>query len=231
MSSICTGLHGAPVGVEVEAHDRSFVSDAATGCSPCTPGAAAASCDAWRTSLLPCACHSPPPTSSTGRRPSTADRVGVVDEPTQPAPSLGDVTYGDAGRPRPGDRGRARRARGRRGGAGRRRLGELGAAARADPRGHRGRPGLRAGQLPAAAGRGRVHRRAFGRVGAAARPGARRAAQPPLGQAPVRLRRAVRAGAAAPGPGAAAVVGSRTRTRPRRSTTRPGRRPGPRACS
>src|SRR3954465_887601 len=89
-----------------------------------------------------------------------SDRPGVIDEPQQPAPSLGTVTYGElaararaiaAGIDEPGGAGgRTRRGRGRGGGGGRGRLGELGSAAGAHPRGHRRGPRLRAGQLPPA---------------------------------------------------------------------------------
>ena len=115
------------------------------------------------------------------------DRIGVVDEPDQPAPSWGSVTYARRGRagPRPGRR--ARRARRRPGRAGRDRLPQLGPAADVGS--------------SACSGSGRVlvpinfrlvaeevalHRRALRRPRAARRPRARRRAGGRDGRAPLR---------------------------------------------
>ena len=160
------------------------------------------------------------------------DRCGVVDEPDQPAASLGSLTY---------RRDRRRRARRRppgstRSGVG---VGERVAivshnAARlltslfgvsgsgADPR---------ADQLPPQRRGGRLHRRALGRVGAPRRPRARRGAGRGRGQAPVRARRGVRrrrsyGAGREPAPWAAA-----TRTPPRPSTTPAAPPPARRASS
>ena len=95
------------------------------------------------------------------------ERVGVVDEPDQPAPSLGDLTYAQVGDARPPP-GRAPRRAGRR----LRRPGGRGqpqqrAADDVVLRGHGLRPGAGAGELPAPPRRGPLHRRALRRPGAA----------------------------------------------------------------
>ena len=95
------------------------------------------------------------------------DRVGVVDEPDQPAPSLGDLTYAELGGARPAAGGQARRARPRGRRPGRGRLAQQRAAADVVLRRRRLRPRARAGQLPAPPRRGVLHRRALRRPRAA----------------------------------------------------------------
>ena len=105
------------------------------------------------------------------------DRVGVVDEPDQPAPSLGELTYAAARCPRPpaGRDARQARPRGRRPGGDRQP--QQRPAAGGVLRRQRLRPGPGAGELPAPARRGALHRRALRRPGAAGRPRARGVAE------------------------------------------------------
>src|SRR4029450_9226217 len=113
------------------------------------------------------------------------DRIGVVDEPDQPAESWGELTYGRVNELAPGP-GRAalrareragsgpgrgaRRPRDRPGRAGRRGVPQRRPAARVVLRGGRLGPGAGPGELPALDRRGALHRRALGRLGAAGRP-------------------------------------------------------------
>ena len=156
-----------------------------------------------------------------------AERIGIVDEPDQPAPSLGDLTYA-----RVGELARAQAAKldelgHRRRRPGRLRLAQQRPALHRVLRRHRLRPGAGADQLPALGRRGGLHRRALRCPGALRRPGARGRAQGRRVRAQVhhRQRRArCTSRARSPSPG------STRRTPPRRSTTPPARRPGPRAC-
>ena len=101
------------------------------------------------------------------------ERIGIVDEPDQPAPSLGDLTYA-----RVGELARAQAAKLDELGIG---VGERVAVRLAQQRPavhrllrrHRLRPGAGADQLPSLRRRGRLHRRALRRARALRRPGAR----------------------------------------------------------
>ncbi len=93
------------------------------------------------------------------------DRIGVVDEPDQPAESLGELTWREVARLRPGAGGglrragcRSRRTRGDR-------LAQLGSSPRRLLRGVRVRTRAGADQLPTQRRGDRLHRRALGRVG------------------------------------------------------------------
>ena len=157
------------------------------------------------------------------------DRVGIVDEPTQPAPSLGDVTYREVAR-----RGRALQA-------GLDELG-IGEGERVAIVSHNAARLLElllavpsSGRVPCRSTSGSRRRRSSYIVGHS---GARVLLVDPelesslkgvRGRAPVRHGGGVRA-AAALRHRAAAVGASRTRTPPPRSTTPAGRRRGPRAC-
>ena len=102
------------------------------------------------------------------------DRVGIVDEPDQPAESWGELTWREV----------ARRARAQAAGldalgvgagrARRDRVAQLGAPPHVVLRRERLRARARADQLPAQRRRDRLHRRALGRVDAARRSRARR---------------------------------------------------------
>ena len=156
-----------------------------------------------------------------------ADRIGIADEPDQPAASLGDLTYGRVGELARGDGRPARPARARRRRPGRVRLAQQRAALHGVLRRLRLRPGAGAGELPALLRRGAVHRRALRLAGGLRRPGAEGRAGRARGRARVRARRRRRP---LPRGRRAAGRGSRTRTRPRRSTTPPARPRAPRAC-
>ena len=123
------------------------------------------------------------------------ERVGVVDEPDQPAESWGANTWREI----------ASRARAQAAGldalgigAGERiadRVAQLGAAVHLAVRCERFGPGARADQLPAQRRGDRLHRRALGRVDAARRSRARRRSAERAGEAPHGARRRVRRGA------------------------------------
>ena len=156
------------------------------------------------------------------------DRIGVVDEPDQPAESWGSITYARDGRAGPGAGRGARRPRHRRRRAGRDRQPQLGSAADRAVRRQRLGPGARADQLPARRRRGQVHRRAQRRPRAAGRPRARRGAG--VGAS------ASTGSSSAPTPTRRSSTPSRsrgrtTRTPPPPSTTPAAPRPGRRACS
>ena len=112
------------------------------------------------------------------------ERVGVVDEPDQPAASWGSRHLARDRAPGPRAGRRARRARHRRRRARRDRVAQLGPAVHVAVRRERLRPGARADQLPAQRRRDRLHRRALRRVDAARRPRARRRARERRRQAP-----------------------------------------------
>ena len=105
------------------------------------------------------------------------DRIGVVDEPDQPADSWGRTDLAPGRRPRPGHGRRPRRPRRRARRAGRDRLAEQRPPARRPVRRLRLRPRRRADQLPPQRRRGPLHRRALRRVRPPRRSRARRGAR------------------------------------------------------
>ena len=140
-----------------------------------------------------------------------AERTGIVDEPDQPATSLGDLTYA-----RVGELARAQAAKLDELGIGVRRAGRLRLAQQRPAlhrvlRGHRPRTRAGADQLPALGRRGGLHRRALRGPGPLRRPGARGRARGRgvRAQVPHRRRRGhVRRGQ---GPGALGARGERHR--------------------
>ncbi len=141
------------------------------------------------------------------------DRIGVVDEPDQPAASWGALTYREVA-----ERARAQAAaldelgdRPRR--AGGHRQPELRPPAHQLLRRERLRSHPRARELPAQRRRGRLHRRALGGLDPAGRPGAGRGARGRDGQAALRARRRERRRAVPLRRGARAVDARRGRHR------------------
>ena len=141
------------------------------------------------------------------------DRIGVVDEPDQPAASWGALTYREVAErgPRPGRGPRRARDRPRR--AGGHRQPELRPPAHQLLRRERLRAHPRARELPAQRRRGGLHRRALGGLDPAGRPGAGRGARGRDGQAAVRARRRERRRAVPLRRGARAVDARRGRHR------------------